>query len=118
MNTLIDGNLDSYWHSQYDPHAPLPHWAVIDMASEKNISYFEVYRRKGNGDAKTAQLFVGNSADPAGTWTLAGEGVFTSGDKLTVTNSNQAKGRYLKLVLPDSYRAPFTAIAEIYVFGK
>ncbi len=118
MNTLIDGNLDSYWHSQYDPHAPLPHWAVIDMASEKNISYFEVYRRKGNGDAKTAQLFVGNSADPAGTWILAGEGVFTSGDKLTVTNSNQAKGRYLKLVLPDSYRAPFTAIAEIYVFGK
>ncbi len=47
MNTLIDGNLDSYWHSQYDPHAPLPHWAIIDMASDKSISYFEVYREKG-----------------------------------------------------------------------
>ncbi|WP_114790783.1 DUF4998 domain-containing protein [Niabella yanshanensis] len=118
MNTLIDGNLDSYWHSQYDPHAPLPHWAIIDMVSDKNISYFEIYRRKGNTDAKTAQVYVGDSPDPLGTWTLAGQGVFASGDKLSINNTNQAKGRYMKIQFPDSNRPPFTAIAEVYVYGK
>lgn len=118
MHTLIDGNLDSYWHSQYDPHAPLPHWAIIDMGSEKNISYIEVYRRKGNTDARTAQFYIGSSPDPSGSWTLAGEAVFGSVDKLAISNTNNARGRYLKLQLPDSNRPPFTAIAEVFAFGK
>ncbi|WP_341837164.1 DUF4998 domain-containing protein [Chitinophaga pollutisoli] len=118
-NTLIDGNLGSYWHSQWDPNdVDPPHWAIIDMKSVKNIAYFTIYRRGGNTDAKTAQFFLGNTSDPNGVWTLAGEGVFGSGDMLRVDNTGNASGRYLKINLPDSNRPPFTAIAEVYAFGK
>lgn len=117
-DALLDGNLGSYWHSQWGPNIDPPHWVIIDMTSVKNISYFNIYRRAGNKDAKSVQFFVGNSDDPDGTWTLAGEGVFGSVDMLKVDNTASATGRYLKIFLPDSNRPPFTAIAEVYAFGK
>ncbi len=115
---LIDGNLGSYWHSQWGPNIPPPHWAIIDMGAVKTIASFSIYRRAGNTDAKTAQFYLGNSSDPNTGWTLAGEGVFSSGDMMNVNNTANATGRYLKIYLPDSNRPPFTAIAEVYGYGK
>ena len=117
-DALVDGDLGSYWHSQWGPNIPSPHWAIIDMIAAKNIAYFSIFRRSGNTDAKTVQIYLGNSSDPNGAWTLAGEGVFSSGDMLDVSNTAQATGRYLKIYLPDSNRPPFTAVAEIYAYGK
>jgi hypothetical protein len=57
--------------------------------------------------------------DPASTeWVLAGEGQFTTGDKLRVDVATGSRGRYMKLYLPDSNRAPFTAVAEVNVYGN
>ncbi|GAB3014347.1 DUF4998 domain-containing protein [Niabella terrae] len=117
--TLIDGDLGSYWHSQWDPdNAPLPHWAIIDMKTTKNLGAFDIYRRRGNGDSKTVQIFAGTTADPNGTWTLAAEGDFVSGDLLSLTATPGSSGRYLKIYLPNSNRDPFTSIAEVYVYGN
>jgi len=119
--TLIDGNLNSFWHSQWDGgNAPLPHWAIIDMKSPKNIVKFDIYRRHDNTDSKTVEYYVGDSPDESGTWTKIGSGVFPStGDKLEIESTDKVtKGRYLKLVLPDSNRNPFTSIAEIYPYGS
>lgn len=116
--TLIDGNLETYWHSQWGPDIPLPHWAIIDMESPKQIAYFDVYRRSGSTDTKTVQLFVSNNSDPdSEDWVEIGEGVYTSGNKLTIEATTDFAGRYLKIYLPDSNRAPFTSVAEIYVYG-
>lgn len=120
-NSVIDGSLSTYWHSQYDPNIPLPHWIVIDMKSEKTALLFEVFRRAGNTDTKTVEIYLGNDSDPTSPrWILAGTGVYppSASDKLTVSASSTAKGRYLKLVVPDSYRVPFTNIAEIYMYGN
>lgn len=123
MKTLIDGDLGSYWHSQWDGgNAPLPHWAIIDMQAPRAISRIEVYRRPGNTDAKTAQVFIGTDpdADAAG-WTKIAEGVFSDTDKLELeipSSTSTTQGRYLKLLLPDSNRDPFISIAEIYLYGK
>jgi hypothetical protein len=122
-NTLIDNDLGSYWHSQWDGgDAPLPHWAVIDMVSPKEIIKIETYRRSGSTDSKTVRYFVGDSPDPdAATWTQIAEGEFTSGNLLTIDipqSVNTLQGRYLKLYLPDSNRNPFTSIAEIYLYGE
>lgn len=119
MNTLIDNDLDTYWHSKWDPTAPLPHWAIIDMESPKKIAFFDIYRRRGNTDTKTVQLFVSNESDPdADSWIKIGEDVFTSGDKVTIDATAEFEGRYLKIYLPDSNRDPFTSIAEVYVYGN
>ncbi|MFV0419030.1 MAG: DUF4998 domain-containing protein [Dysgonomonas sp.] len=123
-NTLLDNKLDTWWHSQWDGgDAPLPHWAVIDMTSAKKITKIETYRRAGNTDAKTIQYFIGPDANAdASTWTKVGETNFVSGKDnidLLIANSSSTVplGRYLKLVLPDSNRNPYTSIAEVYVYG-
>lgn len=119
VNTLIDNNLDSYWHSQWGPDIAVPHWAIIDMVSPKKIAYFDVYRRNGSTDTKTVQLFASNNSDPdSSEWVEIGQGVFTSGNKLTIQATSDFEGRYLKVYLPDSNRPPFTSVAEIYVYGN
>lgn len=123
MTTLIDDDLSTYWHSQWDGgNAPLPHWAVIDMQTPKKICRIDLYRRPGNTDAKTAQIFINDTpeADAAG-WTLIAEGVFADTDKLQIdlpSSTVTTQGRYLKIYLPDSNRDPFISLAEIYVYGR
>lgn len=122
-NTLLDDNLSSYWHSRWDGgNVPLPHWAVIDMTSPKRIAKIDTYKRPGNNDARTIEYYVGPDPDAnAPTWTKIGEAQFVSGVnniELTISDpSTTLSGRYLKLVLPDSNRDPFTSIAEIYIYG-
>ncbi|MDR0559770.1 MAG: discoidin domain-containing protein [Prevotellaceae bacterium] len=121
-NTLIDNDLDSFWHSQWEGgDAPLPHWAVIDMKSPKKIGRIETYRRKGNDNSKSVRYFVSSSPDAGdASWTEIASGTFSSGDKLTIDipeSVDTRAGRYLKLLLPDSNREPFTSIAEIYLYG-
>lgn len=123
MASLIDGDLNTYWHSQWEGgDAPLPHWAVIDMVSSKKISGLEVFRRAGNKDAKTIQFFVNDNPDAAdGHWTKIAEGTFGDEDGITVSvpeSINTNKGRYLKLVLPDSNREPYISLAEVRVYGQ
>ena len=46
--------------------------------------------------------------------------MFEEGDSssITIPGSIDMKGRYLKLLLPDSNREPYTSVAEVYVYGK
>lgn len=123
VTSLLDGNLGNWWHSQWsDGGRPLPHWVIIDLTSAKRISRIDTWRRPGSGDAKTVQYFVSNNPDAdAASWVKIAEGVFSSGDKLTIDIPDPtitSQGRYLKLVLPDSNREPHTSIAEISLFGN
>jgi hypothetical protein len=117
---VIDGVYDNgWWHSQWGPNVPLPHWAIIDMKKPVEVARI-VTQRRNNGDTKSLQYFVGDSPDPNGTWTMVAEGAFASKDAnhtLTLDATAPLSGRYLKLLLPDSFREPFTAICEVDVYG-
>ncbi len=119
MATVIDGNLSTYWHSQWSGgNAPLPHWVIIDMKGPKNVVKLDVYRRASNTDSKSAECYLGNSPVASDIWTKIGSGTFSSGDKMEIEPTDKTtKGRYLKLVLPDSNNEPNTSIAEIYPYG-
>lgn len=119
MNTLLDGNYNNWWHSQWSGgNAPLPHWAVIDMKSPKSLVAITTYRRPGNTDTRTVRYFIGDEPDAgAPDWTQIAEGTFESGNSLTIETTSSQSGRYLKLLLPDSNRDPFTSIAEIECSG-
>ena len=120
MHKLLDGDPGSYWHSMWhDGNAPCPHWAVIDMKESLDIGKIEVYRRKDNTDTKTVEVYLSDSPNPNGSWKRIGEGIYpnTKNDLLEFLTNDKVKGRYLKMVLPDSHRDPFTSIAEIYPHG-
>jgi hypothetical protein len=118
---IIDGDHEEgHWHSQYNPTAESPHWAVIDMKESVEIARVVTYRRS-NGDTRTLQYFVSDTPDAnADTWVKIAEGAYlsTSSDHtLTLDVAEPVSGRYLKLVLPDSFRESFTAICEVDVYG-
>lgn len=122
-DALIDDNLSTWWHSSYTGgNAPLPHWAVIDMLSGKNMSKIEIYRRAGNTDSKSVELYVGNNPDADGAgWIQIATGAFSNGDNLELIipeSIDTSQSRYLKIILPDSNREPFTNLAEVYVYGE
>lgn len=122
-DALIDDKLDTWWHSNYtDGDTPLPHWAVIDMMSPKDMSKVEIYRRSGTTDTKSVEFYIGNSPDAnAADWVRLATGVFGEGDRLELLipeSMNTNQGRYLKILLPDSNREPFINIAEVYIYGK
>jgi hypothetical protein len=125
---------DRFWHSMWhDGNAPLPHWVVIDMGKERTVASVAVYRRFGNTDTKTVRSYVGNDPNAnASTWEFFGENQFPGywgwdwGNVggtfwfLSATHSvaelkNMKKGRYLKIVLPDSYREPFTSLSQVRI---
>ncbi|MDR2385943.1 MAG: Ig-like domain-containing protein [Tannerella sp.] len=123
INTIIDGNYatNNYWHSYYgSPNAALPHWAVIDMKEPVTIARI-VTRRRNNGDTKTIEYYTGDEADAnASTWKKITQGNYPQGQNsvidLTLDATERLTGRYLKLIVSDSYRIPFTAITEIDVY--
>lgn len=122
-DAIIDDDLGTWWHSSYTGgNAPLPHWAVIDMLSPKDMSKIELYRRAGNTDSKSVELYIGNSPDADGAgWVQIATGVFSDGDRMELVipeSVNTSQGQYLKVVLPDSNREPFTNLAEVYIYGK
>jgi hypothetical protein len=119
MTAIIDGDNGSYWHSQWDGgNMPLPHWIIIDLGRELNAVRFDLVRRNNNTDTKTVQLYFGNTPDAdGGTWTKVAETVFDANRMEVVPTDRTTKGRYLKILFPDSNRDPFTNLAEIYMYG-
>jgi hypothetical protein len=115
---LIDNDYSNLWHSKYiNGISPFPHWAIVDMLFPRKIAKIDTYRWSTLPDAKTVLYYVSNDPDPnAVSWTKIAEGVFVSGNMLTLQTSVSIYGRYLKIYLPDTNRSPYVSIAEIDVY--
>ena len=92
------------------------------METPKKISKVELYRRSANNDTKSIELYVSDQpeADADG-WVNIGNFEFGSASSISYTipeSVDTMKGRYLKILMPDSNRKPFTNIVELYVYGK
>lgn len=117
-SVLLDDNLNNYWHSSWSPDAQLPHWILIDMQKENTLLEVTVYKRNGNTDCKKVELYL---SDDAENWNHIGDIEYEKtptpqGKALTL--ETPAKGRYLKCLITESYRAPYVSLAEIKVMGR
>jgi len=114
---LIDNNLSTFWHSQWDSDTPpeYPHWFTIDMGAPVTITAIEVFRRQGNGNGQTKHQFFTSSDGK--TWndfgTFAMNATVNAGQKFKSTSTPTA--RYIKYVAlegPDFY----AFLAELNVY--
>lgn len=115
---LIDGNVNTYWHTATDTTQPgFPHLVTIDLGEIKSVTSVELFRKTGdNGGAKFHQIFTSDVPDAgfelAGTYdgTLeTDEGVFIEFNTIVAT-------RYI------TYRTSqgdnhYTHLAEINVYA-
>jgi hypothetical protein len=119
-DAIIDDVLTTYWHSQWGPDIPLPHWAIIDMEKSHTITRIITYRSPIHTHTKTVHYLIGDSPEPdAPGWREFISGVFVSNPlTLDIPSTENTQGRYLKIYMDDSSNGgPHTQIAEIYVYG-
>lgn len=115
ITSILDGNLNTFWHSSYNPLSPLPHWIVIDMHNTNEISKIKLVRRMGNSDAQTANLYI---SDNALEWNSIGQINFESGDTSLLVMHQAIKGRYLKVeIIKSNHKDGCSSIAEVYALG-
>ncbi|HLU94674.1 MAG TPA: DUF4998 domain-containing protein [Membranihabitans sp.] len=49
----IDGNLGTFWHTQWQSSQPdYPHYFILDLGETYNVGAVESFRRRGNGSAQ------------------------------------------------------------------
>ena len=117
---LIDGKLDTFWHSAWSNGAnpPLPHLITIDMLQPQDIISIEVARRQDNLDTKTVVLSI---SDDKTVWKELGVLNFPN-DKnpnaMVLLLSKSVTGRYLRATVTESNNGVNASIAELFFTSK
>ena len=119
---LIDGDLNTFWHSQWDgegKNPPLPHIITFDMQQTQNILSIELARRKNNLDLKAVMFSISNDKE---NWTELGKLDFPN-DKVPnaqiILLPKAVSGRYFRTTVTDSNNGVNASIAEImFTMGK
>ena len=102
-SAIIDGNVSTYWHSNYGSGTgttSLPFYFIIDMKSAKTINSFRFTPRPTgiNGIPKTYKFYVSDTKEALATATPCSEGSITfDGNKPTIVGLTAPQaGRFVK----------------------
>jgi len=112
----IDGNPDSFWHTQYTPNTPEhPHWLLLDLGASVELAGIRYRGRPGNVNGRVARFAVYVGDDPAKLDQVALEGNFENNDRpQAVFFTEPRRGRYVKFVaLSEVNGGPWASVAEI-----
>ena len=122
VNNLLDGKLNTFWHSRYSSDMPTPpHWVQIDMKKERVIRSFSWVQRQNadNGMFEQVKVYLSSKSDNIeSAENLIYEGMLeTAKDVEWVNLDKEEKGRYLRIVAKRSLNG-FGSGAELYVGDK
>jgi LPXTG-motif cell wall-anchored protein len=118
-SSAIDGNENSWWHTNYigtDQHSE-NHWISIDFSKEISFDSIDVLSRgkSSNGTIKQYKL----EAKVNGVWEVVKEGEFTDGKTDKIELEDSIKASVIRLTSISTFNGQnFAAIKEIYVSQK
>jgi hypothetical protein len=130
---LIDGNLTTFWHSDYESakfgggNAPLPHWMIMDMKSSWEIVRIKLWRRSGAcaTDTKSVIFKVNDEIKPYNdpSWSEIGKIEYSTTNteevmkEIAIASEKIKRGRYLLLLLTEpGARGDLAELAEIDLY--
>ncbi len=118
----IDGNINTWWHSQISPMAKAPHEITITLASPQQVYGFRYYPRPDSGAGICTQYEIHVSPNGSsfskvaeGTWTYNkatkevhfGKGIQAKAVKLVLVNGHGGYGSAAEVrLLNDKAKAP------------
>jgi galactose oxidase len=116
----IDGDANTFWHSEYTPNDPLPNTITIDMKSSYLVNGVSIQpRQDGSGNGRIGQHKIELSADNSA-WTQVAIGAYVNDATTKKTSFLSRPARYVKITaLTEAQGAnnPWTSAAEINVFA-
>lgn len=116
----IDGSTTTFWHSEYNPVAALPHNIVIDMKTTyviNAVSYLP--RQDGNGNGRIGQHKIELSTDGTNWATPVGTGTWLNDALIKKTTFVAKPARYIRLTAlteAQSTANQWSSAAEINVY--
>lgn len=120
-SATIDGNIATYWHTDYSVVVPYPHWVLIDMKNPKNIVSVDIANRQRAGTPNTVGMktFKIEGSTDGSSFTSLGQFNFAiTNDFQSYPVSSEKAYRYLKItaLTPQVAGTNHTFLAEIDVF--
>lgn len=113
---VIDGDSETYWHSQWTGNAAsYPHHFTVDMSEVKTAKGLSITQRNGQRKIKAYKLFVSNNNSD---WTLLKEGEIPNlSGRVYFDLASESSFRYFKFEAINSHDGhQFAALAEIGFF--
>ena len=117
-NLASDGNVNTFWHSEYSPASVgFPHWAIVDLGSAQYINGFNYFPRQdgvANGRIGNYQLEISPDRNA---WTTVSTGQWLDDASMKQVGFNAATVRYLRLTATSEAgnRGPWTSASELNV---
>lgn len=114
--SLIDGDLTTFWHSEWKDGAkpPLPHLLTFDMQKQQDIISIELARREDNLDTKSVTFSI---SDDKENWTELGSLDFPNAktpNAMILLLPKAVRGQYLRVAVTASNNGINASIAEIF----
>lgn len=114
----VDGNVNTFWHTEYSPTTVgFPHWAIVDLGSEQYINGFTYYpRQDGEANGRIGDWKVETSPD-SNTWTTQGTGSWLDDASMKQVGFNAVTVRYVRITATSEAgnRGPWTSASEFNV---
>ena len=113
----LDGNLTTFWHSKWNGGSDnLPFEFIVDAKIEYTLTQFAMMQRQHdtNRDTKAGEFYVSSDKE---NWTKVGDFTMKQILEAQMFAVTPVKGRYFKIKMTESYRAPYCSFAEVYAYG-
>lgn len=114
----VDGNVNTFWHTEYDPTAaPFPHWAIIDLGSAQYINGFNYFpRQDGEANGRIGDYKIELSSDK-NTWTTVSTGTWLDDASMKQVGFNAVTVRYVRITATSEAgnRGTWTSASEFNV---
>lgn len=119
-SATIDGNIATYWHTDYSVVVPYPHWVLIDMKAAMHIVSVDITNRQATTPNKSGMKKFKIEGSENGTdFTSLGEFQFAiTNDAQPFPVSSSVGYRYLKITAlePQVSGTNHTFLGEIDVY--
>lgn len=119
-SALLDGNIATYWHTDYSVVVPYPHWVLIDMKASQHIISVDITNRQAATPNKVGmKKFRIEGSEDGASFSNLGEFTFAITNDAQSFPVSSANGyRYLKVTAlePQVSGTNHTFLGEIDVY--
>lgn len=116
---VLDGDLGTIWHSQYDPTITnYPHWVRLDLGGEYTVSGFGYQGRQSGGQNGKVKGYTVLTSGDGTTWTQVATGNLVDTTAMQDITFPAVAAKFVKFQADSAINGqPFAAAAEMRVYG-
>lgn len=116
---VLDGNANTFWHTHYNPDAPLPHTLTIDMKSARYVNGLSYQpRQDGNPNGNIGQHKIYTSTDGNNFGAPLVIGTYRNDGETKTSVFAAVNARYVRIVIQTEVNGKaWSSAAEIQILS-